>query len=72
MIPKPVDAARSTLMAALSPQAKGGEYYSPGGFLEIGGAPSNNAKINPRAKDSQTAKQLWSLTEDMTGVSYLS
>ncbi|MBW2942538.1 oxidoreductase [Zhongshania aquimaris] len=71
LIPLPKDAARATLMAALSPDARGGEYYGPGGFLEIGGAP-DQAKINAKAKDSETAKQLWSLTEEMTGVSYLS
>lgn len=70
LIPSPADAARPTLMAALSSDAKGGDYFGPGGFLEIGGAPGR-AKINSKAKDTLIAKQLWSVTEEMTGFSYL-
>jgi NAD(P)-dependent dehydrogenase (short-subunit alcohol dehydrogenase family) len=71
MIPLPADAARPTLMAALSTNAKGGDYYGPGGFMEISGTPGK-ATINPKAKDPEVAKQLWSLSEQMTGLSYLS
>jgi hypothetical protein len=48
----------------------GGEYYGPGGFLEIAGYPAR-AKLNPRTKNAEDAKRLWLLSQDMTGISYL-
>jgi len=70
-IPKAVDAARPIILAAESEEVAGGEYYGPGGFLEIGGKPAR-ARIDPIAKDTALAKQLWSRSESMTGVSFLS
>lgn len=70
LIPKPVDAARPILHAALAEGVRGGEYYGPGGLFEIAGKPAA-AKLNPRTKNTAHAQRLWSLTEEMTGVRYL-
>lgn len=71
LIPKAVDAARPVILAAESDAVAGGDYYGPGGFLEIGGKPAR-AKINPIAKDTALAGRLWTVSESMTGVSFLS
>lgn len=70
LIPTPADAARAILHAALAEGVHGGDYYGPGGFLEIAGKPAK-AKLNPRTKNIEDAKRLWSMSEEMTGVSYL-
>lgn len=70
-IPLAADAARPILLAALSDDAKGGEYYGPGGFLEIGGKPAK-AKLNPVTLIPENGQKLWQLSEEMTGVRYLS
>ena len=70
LIPTPDDAARATLLAALSDDVKGGDYYGPGGFLEIGGKPAP-AKLATAAKDPELGRKLWEISEQMTGVSYL-
>lgn len=71
LIPTPADAARPILHAALAEGVRGGEYYGPGGPLEIAGKPSR-AKLNPKTKNTGQAQRLWSISEAMTGVCYLS
>lgn len=73
IIPTADDASEPILQAACSTDAKGGDYYGPGGLLETGilGKPGN-AKVNPKAFDMKSAQALWELSESMTGVSYLS
>jgi NAD(P)-dependent dehydrogenase (short-subunit alcohol dehydrogenase family) len=71
LVPHPSDAARPSLHAACADGVKGGDYYGPGGFLEIAGKPAK-ARINPDALDIEAGKKLWTLTESMTGVSFLS
>jgi len=59
------------LRAATDPQAEGGNYYGPGGKGERSGYPvvvsSNEASHN-----QQDAAMLWKVSEDLTGVKYLS
>jgi hypothetical protein len=69
LIPTAADAARPILHAALAEGVRGGEYYGPGGLLEIAGYPAR-AKLNPRTKHAEDAKRLWSISQEMTGVSY--
>jgi NAD(P)-dependent dehydrogenase (short-subunit alcohol dehydrogenase family) len=57
------------LYAATSPDAVGGAYYGPDGFLEMKGAPTN-AWVSARARDGTAAARLWSVSETLTGVSY--
>ncbi|MGL4566831.1 MAG: hypothetical protein ACRCVD_16165, partial [Halioglobus sp.] len=70
LIPTAANAARSVILAAAGSGVRGGDYYGPGGFLEIGGSPAA-ARINPIARDPQLARQLWTISEAMTGVDYL-
>ncbi|MBB5068112.1 oxidoreductase [Saccharopolyspora gloriosae] len=55
------------LYAATAPGATSGSYYGPNGFAEIRGYP-NRAKASRAAADVDTARRLWTLTEELTGV----
>lgn len=57
------------LMAATMDGVQGGEYYGPTGFREMIGEPGV-AKIAHRARSEERAKQLWQLSEQLTGFSY--
>lgn len=69
-IPTAEQASEPIMLAACADDASGGDYYGPTGFLEIGGKPGN-ARVNKLAFDKDVARQLWTLSETMTGVSYL-
>jgi len=68
--PTAAEAARPIILAADSPTVEGGEYYGPGGWLEIGGKPGK-AKINKIAFDKAKAADLWAASEKLCGVKYL-
>jgi NAD(P)-dependent dehydrogenase (short-subunit alcohol dehydrogenase family) len=70
-IPRPVDAARPVVLAACSDSVQGGDYYGPGGILEIAGKPAK-ARINPVAKVPANGQRLWDISESLTCVRYLS
>jgi NAD(P)-dependent dehydrogenase (short-subunit alcohol dehydrogenase family) len=61
--------ALPTLYAATSPEAKGGEYIGPDGFMEMKGSP---VVVQPRANglDDAVAAKLWTASEELTGVKY--
>ena len=63
------DGALPSLYAATAPQAASGGYYGPGGWRETRGAPAE-AKIYPQALDQVIARDLWKLSERLTGVVY--
>ncbi len=71
LVPRPEDAARAIVHAVCADDVKGGDYYGPGGFMEIAGKPTK-AKINKVALDPDNGRQLWELSESMTSVRYLS
>jgi NAD(P)-dependent dehydrogenase (short-subunit alcohol dehydrogenase family) len=56
------------LYAAAAPEAKGGAYYGPAGFLELKGPPAP-AKMTARAQDAGLARRLWEVSEALTGAS---
>jgi NAD(P)-dependent dehydrogenase (short-subunit alcohol dehydrogenase family) len=58
------------LYAATAPDVAGGDYIGPGGPMEMRGYP---AKVGcmPTAKDEKTAARLWTMSEALTGISYL-
>jgi len=64
-------AAAPILHAASAEGVRGGEYYGPGGWLEIAGTPAK-ARVDARALNEDLAFQLWSASEALTGVRYLS
>ena len=70
LIPLPEHAARSIVHAVRSDSVASGEYYGPGGLFGISGLPAK-ARLSKKAFDIATAKQLWTLSESMTGVNYL-
>jgi NAD(P)-dependent dehydrogenase (short-subunit alcohol dehydrogenase family) len=57
------------LYAATSPAAAGGGYYGPDGFGELTGGPAP-AKLPPRSLDEADTRRLWSISEELTGVTY--
>ena len=61
--------ALPTLYAATDPQARGGEYIGPDGFMELRGYPKV-VQPRPRALEEEAARQLWEASEQLTGVVY--
>jgi NAD(P)-dependent dehydrogenase (short-subunit alcohol dehydrogenase family) len=61
--------ALPTLRAATDPAAVGGQYYGPSGFLELGGYPKVVAS-NKRSHDVDVQRRLWTLSEELTGVTF--
>ena len=61
--------ALPTLRAAFDENAKGADYFGPNGLMEMWGYP---VKVEPNslAKDEKIAAELWSVSEDLTGVKY--
>jgi hypothetical protein len=58
------------LYAATAHDVAGGDYYGPGGMAEMRGYPTK-VDSKPQAKDEATAARLWTISEKLTGVSYL-
>jgi len=58
------------LYAATAPDIVGGDYIGPGGTMEMRGYPAK-VGCTPAAKDEKTAARLWTISEALTGVSYL-
>jgi NAD(P)-dependent dehydrogenase (short-subunit alcohol dehydrogenase family) len=58
-----------TLYAATSPDLPGGSYVGPDGFLEQRGNPKLVAS-SAAARDEDTARRLWEVSEELTGVHY--
>jgi len=59
--------ALPTLFAATAPEARGGGYYGPDGFLELKGAPAP-ARSSARARDAAAGARLWEVSAALTGV----
>lgn len=71
LVPKAPDAARPIIHAATAEGVQGGACFGPSGFLEMRGA-TGRARVNPVAYDIDRGRRLWALSEEMTGVRYLS
>jgi len=67
----PKKGAAPTLFAATESEAKEHAYWGPIGLIEMRGWPGK-AKINKKANDQDVAKRLWQVSEELTGVKYLS
>ncbi|AEH36499.1 oxidoreductase [Halopiger xanaduensis] len=61
--------ALPTLYAATEPEAEGGAYYGPGGFMNMRGTPKRQASSD-RSYNEETARRLWAVSEELTGVTY--
>jgi len=63
----PADGCRTSLYAATAPGLRGGEYVVPGGWGHKRGA-AVLAPLPRRALDQVTARRLWTVSADLTGV----
>ena len=57
------------LYAAVAPSAESGKVYGPGGFRELRGYPVES-EPDRAAKNEDTARRLWELSEKLTGVTW--
>jgi NAD(P)-dependent dehydrogenase (short-subunit alcohol dehydrogenase family) len=64
------EAALPSLRAATSPDAYGGQFYGPGGFLGITGPPLVTSPAG-RALDEASQRRLWQQSVELTGLDYL-
>ncbi|HEX2909944.1 MAG TPA: hypothetical protein VH186_03995 [Chloroflexia bacterium] len=55
------------LYAATAPGVKGGQFFGPRFYMR--GYPVL-AKATPKAYDKETARRLWNLSEELTGIYY--
>lgn len=63
--------ALPSLRAAVDPEALGGQYYGPDGKGEKSGYPIV-VDSNVASKNEKDAIKLWEISEDLTGIKYLS
>jgi hypothetical protein len=57
------------LYAATAPGIEGGEYVGPGGLFDMRGYPELQ-RSSDRSYDRGTARRLWTISEESTGVAY--
>ncbi|GAA2616785.1 oxidoreductase [Paractinoplanes durhamensis] len=57
------------LRAATGPGVRGGQFFGPAGWWETRG-PVTEAKASREATDPAVGKRLWTVAEELTGVSY--
>lgn len=65
----PEKAALPTLYAALGEDVHGGDYFGPRGRSEMTGKPGK-AESTPLSHNTEIAKRLWDLSEELTGFRY--
>jgi NAD(P)-dependent dehydrogenase (short-subunit alcohol dehydrogenase family) len=63
------DGALSQLYAATMPDVEGGQFLGPGRLREMRGHPKL-VPPDPKATDPETARRLWEVSEELTGVRY--
>lgn len=61
--------ALPTLYAATAPDARGGDYVGPDGFMENYGHP-RKTRSTARSQDRDVARRLWDVSEQLTAVRY--
>jgi NAD(P)-dependent dehydrogenase (short-subunit alcohol dehydrogenase family) len=65
----PAMGALATLRAATDPAVRGAEYYGPDGFRELRGHPER-VESNKQSHDQDVQGRLWTVSEQLTGVTY--
>ncbi|MEO1015586.1 MAG: oxidoreductase [Pseudomonadota bacterium] len=63
--------AMPTVLAAAGDEARAGAYYGPTGFRELNG-PVGEAAVARRASDEETGARLWTESERLVGLEWLS
>jgi hypothetical protein len=61
--------ALPTVRAATDPSAQGGQYYGPNGLGEQRGYPKV-VKSSKQSHDEAIQRRLWTVSEELTGVTY--
>jgi len=61
--------ALPVLRAATDPAVLGGQYYGPRGFFGARGYPKL-AESSRRSHDSAIQRRLWTVSEELTGVTF--
>jgi hypothetical protein len=61
--------ALPTLRAATDPDVEGGQYFGPDGFLEQRGHPKL-VSSTAQSHDEELQRRLWTVSEELTGVTY--
>jgi len=61
--------ALPTLRAATDPDVRGGQYYGPDGFRETRGYPKL-VESSAASHDMETQRRLWTVSEELTGVTF--
>ncbi len=64
-----IGGAMPGLYAATMPDVRGGQYWGPGGIMEIRGQPVL-AKLAPQVQDQAMWSRLWAASEQLTGVTF--
>ena len=57
------------LYASTAPDVEGGDYYGPGGIMDMRGPPEKQSS-NDASYDERDAEKLWKKSEELTGVTY--
>ena len=57
------------LYAATHPDAEGGKFYGPSGFLHLSGPPAEQKVYRP-ARDVEEAARVWERSEELVGVQF--
>lgn len=65
----PAKGALPQLYAATMPDVQGGQYWGPDGFLEMAGYPTL-VRSSKKSYDQQVQQRLWTVSEELTGVTY--
>jgi hypothetical protein len=61
--------ALPALRAGTGPRVLGGQYFGPSGFLEARGYPKL-VRSSAQSHDPDVQRRLWSISEELTGVTY--
>jgi NAD(P)-dependent dehydrogenase (short-subunit alcohol dehydrogenase family) len=65
----PAKGALPQLLAATDPQVRGGQYWGPRGLFELKGYPKL-VTASAKARDEAVQKRLWTVAEELTGVTF--
>lgn len=68
-LPSAASGALPGIRAAADIDVKGGQYYGPGGFLELSGSPVL-VKSSKASHNQPNAEKLWEISQRLTGVEY--
>ena len=69
ILPSAASGAQPQLRAAVDPTVKGGQFYSPFGFMQLSGSPVV-LKSSKNSYSIEDAIRLWKVSEELTGVKY--